>query len=251
MKSKLLLAATAVVLLSVSACKEKIKNCKLGKAYITNGSSTPNPNTFFYNEDGSLSKIKYSNENVDSLVYSADTLWVITRDYRDSVVAIFKGIKNADNNVVSGVLTGYDFMGGVSSTDNYNMTYNADGTLDGQNISNGGGSVIYSYSYDNGNRVGGKKFVGATETENYIFFHSKVENKSGIDDWNKVFTPYFGKPSANLLDSAWTITNGDTIRVTYNHTLDANDYVTKTVQTYLSPGFQTKYYTYQYFDCKE
>lgn len=251
MKSKLLLAATAVVLLSVTACKEKIKNCKMGKAYITDGSNTPNANTFYYDGDGRLSKITYSNQSKDSLVYSADTLWVITRDYRDSVTAIFNGILNADGNMVSGVLTSYNFAGTVIGTDNYNMTYNANGTLDGQNISNGSGTTIYSYTYDNGNRATGKKFIGATEAENYVFFHSNVENKSGIDDWNKVFTPYFGEPSNNLLDSAWTIASGDTIRVKYEHSLDANGYVTKTTQTYLSPGFQTKYCTYQYFDCKE
>lgn len=250
MKSKVVLLLALGGLLFTGACKKKIETCKLGRAYVTDGSTTPNPTVFAFGNE-KLSSVKYPNSDFDSLVYNADTMWVFTLDNRDSLTTLLRAITDGSGHVVTGTKTYYDYFGQATGTDNINCTYNADGNLTQQTISNTGGTTIYTYNFTGGNRVSGSKFVGAVKAETYNFFAGTAENKSGLDDLTNLYAPYFGNASANLLDSSWIITSSDTIRIKYEHQLDANDYVTKTVKTYLSPGFQTKYFTYSYFDCKE
>lgn len=249
MKSKLAILFAISGLLFAAACKKKVETCKPGRAYVTDGTTTPNPTIYAFNGER-LSRVNYPNGDFDSLVYNNDTMWVFTFDNRDSLTTLLHAITDGNGNVTTATQTTYNYFGQPTGIDNINCTYNAEGNLTQQTISNSTGTTIYTYNFNNGNRISGSKFVGAVKTETYSFFAGTVDNKGGINDLTNLYTPYLGKPSYKLLDSAWTITNTDTIRIRYEHTLDANDYVSKTVKTYLSPGFQTKYYTYSYFDCK-
>lgn len=241
------------VLAILPSCKKKIETCKLGKAYTSDGSSTPTPNTFSYYENGKLKSIQFSNNERDSLIYTADTLTVLHFDYRDSLSSQFTGITDGNGLVTTGNKISYDFSGNVSNTEYYLNEYNSTGKLTKQTISNSLGTTILALTFTGGNSSTGNLYNGATLEKKYFFFHSTALNKTGLDDMNIVFSPYFGKPSDNLLDSTHIVlvATSDTIKIKYEHTIDANDYVSKTVQTYLTPGFQTKYHTYQYFDCNE
>jgi hypothetical protein len=217
------------------SCKKKVETCKLGKYYVSDGNTSPKPNVFSYYDDGRIQTITYADASMDTLSYSADTLWVTTYDYNDSLVGTFVGITNGAGDVVSGVKTIYDHItGSVVLTDNYSNEYNAEGNLTKQTISNGGGTTLLTLTYLNGNTVTGTLYNGAVVDKKYDFFHGSAANKTGIDDLDGLFTPYFGKPSANLLDSTHVISLGDTIRVQYAHTLDDNDYVSKTIVTSLN-----------------
>ena len=235
------------------SCKKKIENCKLGKSFISDGSSTPNANTFSYYDNGKLKSIKYSNNERDTLIYAADTLTILHFDYRDSLISVFLGLTNGNGLVTTGSKTNFDFSGNLTSTEYFVHEYNTEGQLSKQSISNALGTTILSLSYTGGSSSSANFYNGATLEKKYFFFHSKAANKTGLDDMNSVFTPYFGTPSFNLLDSTHIIlvSSNDTVKIKYEHTFDSNDYVNKTVVTYLTPGFQTKYHTYQYFDCSE
>lgn len=249
MKNSLLLLVCALV--AVSSCKKGEQTCKLGKYYITDGSNTKPANTFFYDGSDRLIKIEYQNGNKDTLVYSADSLYVQSYDERDSLTALMLAKLNTEGYVTNAVKHSFDFFGAIVSSDNYTLQYNADGTLAQQSISNTNGTQTTIYEYTDGNRTSGKLFVGATETEKYIFGHSNVVNKTGIDDNNGVYSPYFGKPSQNLIDSLQVIAGTDTTVAIYTHTLDNNDYVIKTVRTYVKPSVESRYFTYTYFNCGE
>jgi hypothetical protein len=249
MKNSLLLFICALAVLS--SCKKGVQTCKLGKYYATDGSNSVVANTFFYDGSNRLIKIAYQNGTKDTLVYSADSIYVRSYDDRDSLTALLLGALNSNGYVTNAVKHTYDFLGNVTASDNYTLQYNADGTLSQQTIANTGGTETTIYEYTDGNRSSGKLFVGATETEKYIFSHSNAENKTGIDDNNGVYAPYFGKPSKNLLDSLQVFAGTDTTVAIYTHTLDRNDYVTKTIRTYLRPAIESRYYTYTYFDCGE
>lgn len=247
-----LLIITCLMLFSTS-CKKKEQFCKLGKYYSTDGSNTPSPNTFSYYEDDRLKKITYTNGYKDSVAYSVDTITVYSFDDRDSLNGIFKGLLNSNGYVESGAKVSYDYIGNITGTDNYSIQHNADGNITQLSVSNTSGTNATTYEYISGNRASGKLFTGATLQKKYVYFASNVLNKGGIiDDELGVFTPYFGKPSKNLLDSAYVIEGTDTARIRYTYQLDANDYVIKSVKTYLAPaGVDSRFFTYSYFDCTE
>ncbi len=254
MKSNLSLVILSImVITTLVSCKKKIENCKLGKSYVSDGSSTPNSNTFAYYGNGKLKSIQYSNTERDTLVYLADTLTILHFDYRDSLMSVFLGLTNGNGLVTTGSKSNFDFNGNLTSTEYFVHEYNTEGQLTKQTISNAFGTAILSVSYAGGNSSSANLYNGATLEKKYFFFHSQAANKTGLDDMNSVFTPYFGTPSFNLLDSTHIVlvSTNDTVKIKYEHTFDANDYVSKTVETYLTPGLQTKYHTYQYFDCSE
>lgn len=238
-------------MLSTASCKKKVESCKLGKSYISDGSSTPNPNIFSYYSDGRLQKIEYSNNTKDTLIYNADTLVVRTLDNTDSTTAVFTGVLNSAGNVTTGTKVYLDYSGNITSTESYLLEYNAEGNLTQKSVTDATGLTILSITYNGNNSATGTLFIAGVLDRKYTFYHSGVSNKTDIDDMNGVFTPYFGTPSANLLDSTFIITSTDTTKIQYSHTLDANEYVQKTIQTYLNHGADTKYLTYQYFDCNK
>src|SRR2546421_6168830 len=59
------------------------------------------------------------------------------------------------------------------------------------------------------------------------FFDASAEHKIGIDETNSAFTPYFGKPSTNLLHSTHIITTSDGIKLHHYYTLDTTNYLPK------------------------
>jgi hypothetical protein len=252
MKNSLPLLFICAILLFTSSCKKKEQFCKLGKYYSTDGSNTPAPNTFFYYDDDRLQKIIYSNHYKDSVTYSADTIIIHSFDDRDSLVSVLRGILNGSGYLETGVKTGYDYTGNVTTIDNYSLQHNADGNVTQKSVSNSSGTTTNTYEYAGGNRSIGKLYVGSVLQKKFVYFHSTVLNKSGIDDDLGVYNPYFGKPSRNLLDSMYIIEATDTARVRFTHQLDVNGYVLKTVRTYLAPvGVDTRFFTYSYFDCAE
>lgn len=251
MKSSFATLLFLVIIFSFSSCKQKEKTCKLGKYYVSDASNTPPPNVFSYYSDGRLQRIIYSNGSKDTLFYRSDTLHLLSFDERDSLSFEFTGNLNSNGDVLMGVKTQYDYLGSIMQVDNYNMQYNASGNLVQQSVSNTNGVITTTYNYEEGNRISGKLFSGAVLQKQYLFFHSKADNKTELDDDSGVFTPYFGRPSKKLLDSLLVITGGDTAKIIYSHSLDANSYVTKTVRAQLPPTVDTKYYTYAYFDCRE
>ena len=252
MKSKLVILLFVVsFLIGVTSCKKDIQSCKLGKSYISDGNNTPLPNTFSYYENGKLKSIIYSNNEHDTLYYVADTLTVTHFDYRDSVAFIVKGIVDANGNLLSASKTTFDYTGVVTDSETWTNEYNSDGRMTKQTVNNTLGTTNLVVNYSGSNSVSANFYRGVILEKKYFFYHNAVANKTGLDDFNNIFTPYLGKPSANLLDSVHMVLTAtfDTVKIKYDHTLDANEYVGKTVQTYLTPGFQTKYYTYQYFGC--
>lgn len=251
MKNSYLFVLVLITALGLYGCKKEQQSCKLGKVYISDANSTPLPNTYSYYADGRIQKIVYSNRSKDSLVYQNDSLWVITRDYRDSVIAVVEAAVNSNGAITSGLKTNFDFLGNPGSTETITATYDANGLLNTLSMNGGGGLMAYNYQNTGANRSSGRRFNGSTVTEEYIYFYNSTENKSGVDYTNGQFAPWFGKASANLLDSAYIILPTDTVRVKYTHSMDKNGYVSRTVQTFFAPGFDTKYYSYQFFDCSE
>ena len=252
MKNNTLFLLTIVMVLSVASCKKKVETCKLGKAYISDGNTTPNANTFSYYSDGKLQKVVYADKTKDSVAYSADTIYIRTYDVNDSVISLFAGVLNSNGDVVSGVKDNLNYSGSITSTDIYSLEYNAEGKLTKKTITNSLQSTLLNLNYDGGNTATGNLFIGGVLDRSYTFYHNTIENKTGVDDMNAVFTPYFGRPSQNLLDSMRIVTAADdTIRVQYSHTLDANEYVSKTTQTFLTTNADTRYSTYQYFGCSK
>ncbi len=249
MKNNFFILLAVVSVFTISSCKKKVENCKLGKSYVSDGNNTPNPNTFFYYDNGNLQKITYNDQSKDTLVYNADTLIILTFDSRDSVLSVFTGILNGSRNVIAGTRVYYNYFGNVINTESYSVDYNTDGNLTLQTITDGAGTKTLALEYLSGNTASGTFVDGVNPDKHYVFFHNSVANKTGIDDLNGVFNPYFGKPSKNLLDSTHIISAGDTIRIQYSHSIDENEYVSQTIRTYLTPGVETKYFTYQYFDC--
>lgn len=253
MKNSLPLFFISCLFLFSSSCKKKEQFCKLGKSYSTDGSNTPAPNTFFYYGDDRLQKITYTSGYKDSIAYSADTITIYSFDDIDSLSAMFKGTLNGGGYLENGAKISYDYLGNIVGTDNYSIQHNADGNITQLSVSNTSGTTATTYDYLNGNRSSGKEFVGATLQKKFVYFASTALNKGEvIDDELGVFTPYFGKPSKNLLDSLYVIEGTDTARIRYTYQLDANDYVIKSVRTYLAPaGVDTRFFTYSYFDCAE
>ena len=234
-----------------SSCKKAtILTCQLGKYFISDGTSTPKPNTFYYYDNGKLKKIAYANSDKDTFYYAADTITILRFDDRDSLAGIFTGITDASGNVLTASKSFYDYFGNITGTDYYTNQYNATQNLTQQNISNSLGTTIVNLVYNGNNTATGTKFIGAIQSEKYVFFHNSTENKTQIADFGGVLIPYFGKPSANLLDSMFVITSSDTIRIKYVHELNENGYTVKTNKTYLSGIADTKYETYSYFNCK-
>jgi hypothetical protein len=251
MKNNLLFILAAVCVLSAASCKKKVETCKLGKTYASDGNTTPNPNVFSYYEDGRLKTVLYTNRTKDSLSYSADTLYIRTRDNADSTIALFTGVLDSRGNVTSATKVFVDYAGNVISTESYLLEYNSEGQLSKKTVTSGGTSTVLNINYEGTNSKSGTLYIGPNLDRQFFFFHNTVENKTGIDDLNSVLTPYFGEPSTHLLDSAYIITTTDSIRVQYAHTLDDNEYVSKTIQTFLTDQADTKYFTYQYFDCEK
>lgn len=251
MRSKVVPLFLLVFVFSLPSCKPKEKTCKLGKYYVSDASNTPPANTFSYDSDGRLQKIVYSDQNKDTLFYEADTLHLLSYDERDSLTAEFIGNMNSNGDVVTGVRKLYNFLGNLVQVDDYHLEYNASGNLTKQSVSNTNGVMTTTYNYTDGNRSEEKIFSGAVLQRKYLFFHSHADNKTGVNDDEGVFSPYFGRPSKKLLDSLWVITGSDTTRIIYSHELDANGYLLKSVRAQLHPTADSKFYTYAYFDCRE
>ncbi len=253
MKSRLYLLLTGILLTGLLvSCKKNIKSCKLGKYYLSDGNSTPSPNVFSYYEDGKLKRVVRTDGSKDTLVYNADTLTLLTYDNNGVLTGDFTGILNANGALIAGTKNTYDFSGSLTGTDYIAFEYNANGNMTKQTTNNTSGATILSLTYDGGNTVTGGLYSGGVLNKRYFFYHNTAENKTGVDDLTGAFTPYFGKPSDNLLDSIHIIqpATSDTVRIQYAHTLDNNDYLSNTIQTWLTPGVQTKYHTFQYFDCE-
>ncbi len=254
MKSKVV-ALVILSFLMLTACKQKVHNCKLGRHYATDGTSTPagGGDVFLYDASGRVTKVTYSSKSMDSLVRVADTLRVFNFDADYKLVSVLQGVTNGFGYVTTATKTSYDISGAITGTENYLYEYNAEGRLTQKTTSTSGGTSILTLTYTGSNPTSGLLYNGVNLEKKYFFYHGTAENKSFIDDFNGVSTPYFGKPSAQLLDSAHVVlaTTSDTLRVQYTHTLDANDYVNKTVESWLTPTVNTTYHTYQYFDCKE
>lgn len=247
----LLIVITLLVTVAVSSCKKNVQTCKLGKYYLSDGSSTPAPNVFSYYQDGRLKRIVHSDGAKDTLAYNADTLTVLSYDNTGLLIENFTGLLNASGSVTAGTKTSYDISGTVTGTDYLLFEYNASGNLTKETTNNTSGATILALAYDGANTATGTLHVSGFLTKKYFFYHSTAANKTGIDDLTGEYIPYLGKPSGNLLDSIHIIqpATSDTTRIQYSHTLDNNEYLSKTIQTWLTPGVQTKYHTYQYFDC--
>ena len=253
MKNNLALIIVFASIISIApSCKKEMKTCQLGKYYLSDGNSTPAPTTFSYYNDGRLKTLGYSDVSKDLFTYVADTIYIRTTDYRDSLSAQLTGLLNSNNAIISSVKNSFDYFGNTTATEYAANEYNADGNLTKQTINNAAGTTILVLNYTAGSATTGTFFESTSITKRYIFYRNLIANKTGIADLSNVLSPLTGKSSATLLDSMHVIRPilNDTIRVTYAHSLDENNYVSKTVETYLSPGFQTKYHTYQYFNCR-
>ena len=252
MKNKILFLLAAISVLTISSCKKKIETCKLGKSYLSDGNTTPNPSIFYYYSDGKLKKIVYPDAKKDTLAYSGDSIFITAFDKTGSTASIFSGVLNGSSYLTNGTKTTFDISGNTVSSEDYTMLYNAEGNLIQQAVSYSTSTDILQYYFSGGNADSAVAYIGNIRDKKYIFYRNSAENKSRIDDLRGVFTPYFGKASKNLLDSVRIYSSpADTALTIYAHTLDNNDYVTKTIETFLYPDVNTKYYTYQYFDCNE
>jgi hypothetical protein len=249
MKNKLPLFALALLTLgSFTACKKKVQTCKISRVFTSDGTTTPAPAVFSYNSNGSLNTIVYPNQSKDSLSYDANTTRLSTYDNAGHLISEMPGIVNGSGYFTSAGKVTYDLLGNGTSQ-LLVFYYNGEGNLTSRNI----GSDRLTYQMLNGNAVSASYEHNNVVTKRYEFFRNAVANKTGIDDLNGVYQPYFGKPSANLLDSLYIIdlNANDTTRIQYVHTLNADDYVNTTkVQTYHGNSVSTAYITYQYRDCK-
>lgn len=252
MKNNCIFSLIICLCFALPACKQEIKNCQLGKSYSTTGYSTVVPNMYLYNSDGKLIRISYTNGNIDTLQYAADTLSISSFDNQALLLRTLSGIVAPDDYFTSAIKTTYAGNGTVSSTENLNLEHNAEGRLTKCITASATGTTVLSLNYFEGNSTTGVEYRGTTLAAKYIFYHSHIENKTGIDDLYGTFAPYWGHPSKNLLDSVHRIVfpAADTVRTQYTHTLDANGYVSKTIETRLSGGATTLYHTYQYFNCR-
>ncbi len=252
MRNKSLLLLIGILVISLlPSCRKDVKTCKLGKYYLSDGSSTPSPNIFLYNENGKVKRIGYTDGSKDTVIYNADTITIISYNRYDSLATTFTGLLNASGSVTSGAKNSYDIYGNLTGTDYLAYEYNAEGRMTKQTTNNTSGATILSLTYDGGNTKTGGLYTGGLLNKRYYLYHNTAENKTNVNDLNGVFTPWLGNSSANLLDSMHIITpsTSDTVRIQYAHTLDDNSYLSKTIQTWLTPGVQTKFHTYQYFDC--
>ena len=253
MKNKFALLLTGLVLMAIlPSCKKNEQTCQLGKYYLSDGSSTPAPYVFSYNANGKVTRITYADGGKDTLTYDADTLTITTYDRDNLLATLFTGLINSNGSVTSGVKNTYDYFGNLTATDYLAYQYDGNNRLTKQTTNNTSGATILSLVYDGGNTKTGGLYTGGVINKRYYFYHNAAQNKTHVDDLNGVLTPWLGISSANLLDSIHIITpsTADTVRIQYAHTLDANGYLSKSIQTWLTGGVQTKYHTYQYFNCQ-
>lgn len=248
MKNSVVLALAACLLLS--ACKKEEKTCRLGRITFSDGNTSLPPYVFSYDEAGRLVRLNYPNGNTDSLYYSNDSLYVFSKDDRDSLLSYTAG-QLQGNNLGSGFRQYFDYLGNITNTEGIAAQYNSNGNLTALTLSNSNYTLAQSFSYTGNNRTGGERYNGTTLVEEYVIFRNTLENKTGFDELIDFTTPYYGKASANLADSMWVIAAGDTSKVQYSYTLDDYGYISKLVKTRFTPNTDTRYYTFQYFDCKE
>lgn len=253
MKNSYLLPLLALIIgfSTLNSCKKKDKTCQLGKVYNSNGNVTPNPSVFSYYENGNLQKITYSNKSIDTIAYTNDSLYLWTYNDQGTLTAILEGQLNGSGYITTAAKTFVDINGNTTATATYNCQYNADGNLTQLTLVDANGTTTQVYTYANGNRADGKVFNGATLSSTSYYFHNSAENKTGISDELDVFTPYFGKPSKNLLDSVQVIANSDTTRILFNEKLDANGYLNSATRTYVPTVANTRYFTFSYINCAE
>jgi antitoxin component YwqK of YwqJK toxin-antitoxin module len=251
--NSLLIFLSALLIVLLPSCKKGEKTCQIGKHYFSDGNTTPNPDVFSYYEDGRLKKIGYANGTKDTVRYNGDTIVVLSFDRYDSLTTVFTGLLNANGAVSTATRNSYDNSGNVILSEGLSFEYNAEGRLTKQITTQNGANAVLALNYDAGNSTTGSLHLGSLIIKKYTFWHSTTENKTGVDDLNGVFMPWAGKPSANLLDSVRIIVpaSADTIRVLYHHTLDANGYVSKSSESTFAPTVNTKYRTYQYFNCQD
>lgn len=248
MKNRLQLAVIILIALgSFTSCKKKVATCKLSRIFTSDGTTTPMPAVFTYNEDGTLRTIVYPTLSSDSFIYSSNGGSIQSFDKAGHLTGELTGPLNSSGYFTSAVKISYDLLGNGSSQLQV-FSYNGESNLTGQSL----GSDVLSLQYLAGNTVSGTYEHNGLVRTRYEFFHNTIANKTGVDDLNGVYQPYLGKPSANLLDSLYIIdlNANDTTRIKYAHTLNADDYINTTkVQTYGANGVTTRYIAYQYRDC--
>lgn len=255
MKSNVWVALLIATVSTVFSCNKKEQTCNLGKMFTTDGSNTTRPTIYSYYADGRIQKVVYPTLNKDSIAYTADSVFVWTRDNKDSLVAYLAATLTNGQNISIGTKTYYNYLGAITGTETITAQYNTAGQLDSKTTNSGNGLQANTFNFANGNRTTGKHYSGSTHDVDYLFFYGTAENKTGVDFFELSYQPLFGKTDNNLLDSIYLIQlpAKDTIRVQFAHTLDRNGYLSKTVRTYLTPvsGMDTKYVTYQYFNCSK
>lgn len=255
MKSNVWVVVLAAFAVTVSSCNKKEQTCNLGKMFVTDGSNTTRPTVYSYYADGRIQKVLHPTLNKDSIAYTTDSVFVWSRDNKDSLVAYLAASLANGQNIGTGSKTYYNYLGAVTGTETIAAQYNTAGQLESKTTNSSSGLQANTFNYSNGNRTSGKHYSGSTHDIDYLFFYNTAQNKTGFDFFEFNYTTLFGKTDNNLLDSIYMIQlpANDTIRVQFAHTLDRNGYLSKTVRTYLTPvsGMDTKYVTYQYFNCSK
>jgi YD repeat-containing protein len=253
MRNSLCLIAACILTFGViQSCKKADKTCSLGKHYLSDGSTTPVPDVFFYYDNAKLKRIEHTDGSKDTVSYNADTITVLTYDRYNVLASVYTGVVNGGGAAISAVKNTFNNSGTLTGNEAITYEYNTEGRLTKQTTVNSSGTSILVIDYTNGNSTTGSVHVGPVTSKKYYFFHGTTENKTNVDDLNGVFMPWLGQPSANLLDSMHILSPAisDTVRVQYTHTLDANGYLDKTSETTFHPGVSTKIHAYQYFHCQ-
>lgn len=242
-----------MLLMLLAGCDKKERTCQLGRMTISDGSSTPRPSVYSYYDDGRIKSITHPDLTRDSVAYKADSLYVWTRDRNDTLVATLEASLAMGRYIGSGIKKYFDYSGNVLSTENISVQHTAGGQPEAWTIASSSGTVAYSFDFNNSNRATGKRFNGSTQDMAYVFFMSKAINAYDVDYLNLSYSPLMGKSDASLPDSIYIISlpAKDTLRIQFAHYPDKNDYLIKSIRTFLTPApaLETKYITYHYINC--
>jgi hypothetical protein len=241
--------AITLAMLTVSSCKKNDKACTLARVTVSDGTSFPGDNVFYYHPDGRVKKIVYNNAIKDTVFYSADSIFIVTSDYRDTLIGTYSGVLNSNGDVISAIQNNIGSGGSVSS-EILIFEYNSDRQITKQTKTSGGINYVTNFTYVNGNRVSATEYSDTSLAATYFYKFLDTENKPGFATGTQVFYPYYGKGDKNLLSSFIKIENTDTSAFEFEHTLTSSKYLSKTRQTQIKPFTSSLYFVYSY-TCEE
>lgn len=261
-----LLAAAALLLLTISACKKenKMPNCTL----VTRAGLTDSAR-IIYDAQGRVSTYEQVGEAVYTFTYtSALTAKCTVSISGNPTYTIYNIYLNNNGTVAS--MNNSILISGTTLEYTYVFTYNAEGRIskcEQRYEQPGAISIKYdSMVYVNGSLAGQYTFVGpsstgpftlqeyalitSTDKNNYIGYHafSNYEEPISLTSGFYPFYHLFGKGSDKLPAETIFYTNTGTLsfKMTYTYLLNENGYVTEenAIRTILAPTTDNRRFTY-------